>query len=366
MKQTTLRKAVQSLFVPIALGLSASAFSQADKAQQQRAPASAASTQSASQQQAQNLGHIRASVLMDAKVTDRAGRDIGEVEDLIVQMNSGEVRYAAVTLSGLEGVSRDRIFAVPVRDLKRSTKEDKVVLDTSAQRVKQMRSWEKDSWQTAFDDRNDRRQAANETRREAREESREARQADRSEAREERREARVEQREANRTQAQAKGRAAAGSGAPAAAAGNDSFRASKLIGKNVENPQGEKLGELKDLVIDANGQKAQYAVLGFDPGILSRERNHAFPLQRFTARLQRDGDVDKLVLNASKEQLKELSGFSDRNWPDFNDRTYVSDLNRRFDSWRGDRSGASVGTGGSRDANVNRNTNANKDRNPNR
>src|SRR5690349_3593604 len=39
------------------------------------------------------------------------------------------------------------------------------------------------------------------------------------------------------------------------------MRASDLIGKNVTNPKGDGLGEIKDLVVDTTNGRVQYAVI---------------------------------------------------------------------------------------------------------
>ena len=40
-------------------------------------------------------------------------------------------------------------------------------------------------------------------------------------------------------------------------------RASQLICKNVENAQGDNLGEIKDLILDVNNERVFYTVLEF-------------------------------------------------------------------------------------------------------
>ena len=45
--------------------------------------------------------------------------------------------------------------------------------------------------------------------------------------------------------------------------GTGVFRTKDILGTRVENPQGENLGNLEDLVIDANTGDVAYAVLSF-------------------------------------------------------------------------------------------------------
>ena len=92
------------------------------------------------------------------------------------------------------------------------------------------------------------------------------------------------------------------------------MRASQLIGKNVENAQGENLGEIKDLVIDVNNERVFYAILEFGGFMGLGEKLFAYPVRSFG---QTSADTDKLVLNVDKEKLKAAPGFARNSWPDW-------------------------------------------------
>jgi sporulation protein YlmC with PRC-barrel domain len=88
-------------------------------------------------------------------------------------------------------------------------------------------------------------------------------------------------------------------------------RASELIGSTVKNEQGERLGKIRDLVVDFNGDKVAYAVLAADSGMLSAEKLHAVPLRAFHP--SEDGKY--LILNTDKDKLSRAEGFDKNNWP---------------------------------------------------
>lgn len=92
------------------------------------------------------------------------------------------------------------------------------------------------------------------------------------------------------------------------------MRASQLIGKNVENSQGENLGEIKDLVIDVNNERVFYAILEFGGFLGLGEKLFAYPVRSFN---QTSADTDKLVLNVDKDKLKAAPGFARDSWPDW-------------------------------------------------
>lgn len=103
------------------------------------------------------------------------------------------------------------------------------------------------------------------------------------------------------------------------------IRASKLIGREVVNAQGEDLGEIKDLVVDTTNGKVHYAVISFGGVLGLGDKLFAYPLDRFRPSAK---EADKLVLNVDREKLKDAPGFGGKDWPDFNDAKYRSGVDR--------------------------------------
>ncbi|WP_420473286.1 PRC-barrel domain-containing protein [Noviherbaspirillum sp. ST9] len=105
-------------------------------------------------------------------------------------------------------------------------------------------------------------------------------------------------------------------------------RASKIIGKNVENAQGENLGEIKDLIVDVGSQRVHYAVLEGGGTLGMGDKLFAYPISAFKSQ----SDSDKLVLNVDKDRLKKAPGFDKDKWPDWNDNRYRGEVDRYFKS----------------------------------
>lgn len=98
--------------------------------------------------------------------------------------------------------------------------------------------------------------------------------------------------------------------------------ASTLIGDDVVNPQGESLGDLKDIMLDTSSGKITYAVLSFG-GILGMgDKLFAVPWSA----LRIDGENKNLVLNVAKDRLKDAPGFDKDNWPNFADQTFARSI----------------------------------------
>lgn len=104
------------------------------------------------------------------------------------------------------------------------------------------------------------------------------------------------------------------------------MRASKLIGKEVKNPQGEKLGKIEDFIIDVDNERARYAILSFGGMLGLGDKLFAYPVQTFRAAEK----GDDLVLNVSKAQLKQAPGFDKNNRPNFSQDSYRSQVDRFF------------------------------------
>ena len=88
--------------------------------------------------------------------------------------------------------------------------------------------------------------------------------------------------------------------------------ASTISGDKVVNPAGEKLGEIKELMIDLPSGRIAYAVLSFGGFLGMGETLFAVPWNALTV----DEDQKQIVLNADKEQLKNAPGFDKDDWPD--------------------------------------------------
>lgn len=95
-------------------------------------------------------------------------------------------------------------------------------------------------------------------------------------------------------------------------------RLSSYMGTKVEEPDGTNLGEIKDVVIDWNSGKVQYAVLSFGGVLGMGDKLFAIPIDQFKTQ----ADSKKLTLAVDKDRLKNAPGFDKDNWPNFADTTW--------------------------------------------
>ena len=99
---------------------------------------------------------------------------------------------------------------------------------------------------------------------------------------------------------------------------NQTFRiqkASDLIGKPVQNPDGERLGEVQDLAIDGEHGRVAYVVLSFGGFLGMGEKWFAIPTESLTL----PKSAKHFVLAMEKDRLKSAPGFNKDKWPAMGD-----------------------------------------------
>ena len=102
--------------------------------------------------------------------------------------------------------------------------------------------------------------------------------------------------------------------------------ADSLENTNVENPQGENLGQLEHIMLDVVAGRIAYAVLSFGGVFGIGEKLFAIP---WTA-LQMDTDNKRFVLDVPKERLKQAEGFDKDHWPSMADQRWARGLHEFY------------------------------------
>jgi len=94
--------------------------------------------------------NVRASQLIGANIQNDAGESVGEINDLVIDGNSGRVRYAAVTYGGFLGMG-SKLFAVPfeafhVKQKSNNSDDYVLVLNVTKDQLKGAEGFDKDKW----------------------------------------------------------------------------------------------------------------------------------------------------------------------------------------------------------------------------
>lgn len=98
--------------------------------------------------------------------------------------------------------------------------------------------------------------------------------------------------------------------------------ASTLIHTDVENPVGEDLGRIEELMIDLGSGRIAYAVLSFGGFLGLGDKLFAIPWEA----LKVDTEQEKIILDVDKEMLKYAPGFDKDHWPDTSEHAWLVDV----------------------------------------
>jgi len=102
------------------------------------------------------------------------------------------------------------------------------------------------------------------------------------------------------------------------------YRGSKIIGSNVRDPNNRKIGQIKDLLLDAGRGEIAYVVVSFGGVLGTSNRYHAIPWQA----LDPSDEGNYYTLHADRETINQAPGFDKSRWPDMTDREWNAEIDR--------------------------------------
>lgn len=86
-----------------------------------------------------------ADTLMGEDVYNRQEEDLGDIKEIMIDMQSGQIAYAVLSFGGILGMG-DKLFAVPWQALQLDTVNKRFILDVSKQRLESAPGFDKDRW----------------------------------------------------------------------------------------------------------------------------------------------------------------------------------------------------------------------------
>jgi sporulation protein YlmC with PRC-barrel domain len=94
--------------------------------------------------------NVRASQLIGMNIQNEQAKSVGEVNDLVIDTSTGQIRYAAVTYGGFLGVG-NKMFAVPFGPFKFQQNPDNpdqsvLVLDVTQKQLEGSTGFDEDHW----------------------------------------------------------------------------------------------------------------------------------------------------------------------------------------------------------------------------
>lgn len=103
-------------------------------------------------------------------------------------------------------------------------------------------------------------------------------------------------------------------------------KASSIIGTNVFNPQGDSLGDIKEVVIDPHSGRVAYVVVSFGGFLSMGEKLFAIPFSAFRYNVSNN----EYVLDVPKERLEKAPGFDSAHWPTMSEEKWNRDVYKYY------------------------------------
>lgn len=213
--------------------------------QQEQSSAGAGASQSG--QSGQSASQMSADQFIGSKVTDSQGEQLGEIKDVVIDVQSGKIHAVAFEMGGVAGVGGKK-FAFPANEIKPGKSKEQFTINAEKQKLENAEGFAKGQWPMLGEDYWGRQ-----------------------------------------------GQASAGGTQGAAAKKANLLRASEVMGKEVSDKSGQQIGEIKDVTLDlTKGQVANYMISVKDAG-----QTQVQPTALSA------GTDNKLVLDMEAQQLKE-------------------------------------------------------------
>jgi len=84
------------------------------------------------------------------RVRNRAGEDLGKVEEIMLDVPTGRVAYAVISFGGFLGIG-DKLFAVPWRALALNERDHEFLLNIDRRRLEEAPGFDRDNWPNMAD-----------------------------------------------------------------------------------------------------------------------------------------------------------------------------------------------------------------------
>jgi sporulation protein YlmC with PRC-barrel domain len=218
---------------------------------------------------------VRVTQLMGKDVRNSKNEDLGDINDLVIDLDTGRVQYVVLSFGGFLGMG-DKLFAYPLSAFRISGVRDELVLNVDQARLKNAEGFEKSRWP-------------------------------------------------NWNDPAFRGKVARwyDPKAPVITTGRYK-RASEIMGSDVRDTNGKDIGDVREVVVNTRDGAVRYAVIEFERGWFTADKYVVVPIQS----LKRTGDKDEFIVTRSRAELEKAPAFEKNKWPDINDARYRSTVDQ--------------------------------------
>lgn len=93
---------------------------------------------------------LSAESLMGTEITNSDGDDLGQIEDIMIDLAEGEIAYAVVKFGGWLGMG-EKLFAIPWNAIRLSLHDEKALLQVPKEQLEDAEGFDKDDWPNMAD-----------------------------------------------------------------------------------------------------------------------------------------------------------------------------------------------------------------------
>jgi sporulation protein YlmC with PRC-barrel domain len=90
---------------------------------------------------------LSATTLIGDKVVNFEGEDLGKIEELMIDLETGRINYAVLSFGGFLGIG-DKFFAIPFQSLRLDTEKKSFVLNMDKEHLRNAPGFDKNNWPT--------------------------------------------------------------------------------------------------------------------------------------------------------------------------------------------------------------------------
>jgi sporulation protein YlmC with PRC-barrel domain len=93
---------------------------------------------------------LSASSLIGHKVYNSQGETLGDIKDVMLDVDLGRVAYAVLSFGGFMGMG-DKLFALPFEAFRLDRANDRILLDVPKDKLKNAPGFDRDKWPSTAD-----------------------------------------------------------------------------------------------------------------------------------------------------------------------------------------------------------------------
>ncbi|HSM71259.1 MAG TPA: PRC-barrel domain-containing protein [Anaerolineales bacterium] len=88
---------------------------------------------------------LSATTIIDDKVVNPEGEELGSIKELMIDMDKGQVNYAVLSFGGFLGLG-DKLFAIPWEALTLNREDHSFILNVDKERLENAPGFDQDNW----------------------------------------------------------------------------------------------------------------------------------------------------------------------------------------------------------------------------